>query len=259
MVLQLLVRKIDAELLEAVDLENLEPENIEHADAVYQLASLDSSNALVDQVCNVIEELAVQCFGQAIARILGLLMVVVGDSDLTASLDLTSDQSLFTRLRVHSEKVGRERHVIRIGNLHCLIPTPLESGVSKMHHSRNDTEHRNRIRVANAETFKRIEHQAELLWIINSLHSAASPLLQEVVIIGRGELHLCPPVCRQVEYLEKYVVVAFPVLLEHDPRLFEQVFLDVAVYNLSVGTEVQVHVLAEARGIIVPHSLGVAK
>ena len=55
------------------------------------------------------------------------------------------------------------------------------------------------------------------------------------------------------------MVIPLAVLLVHDPRLFEQVLRNLAVDDLVRAAEVQVHVLAEPRGVVVPHGLGVAK
>ena len=51
--------------------------------------------------------------------------------------------------------------------------------------------------------------------------------------------------------LVKHMVVALVLRLEHEPRLFEQVHFGAGAGDVAVGREVDLHVLAEARGVVV--------
>lgn len=68
---------------------------------------------------------------------------------------------------------------------------------------------------------------------------------------GSGEELAC--------YLIERVKVALAGLLHNDPRLFQQVVVDVAANGVAFEVEVDVHVLAESRRVVVAIRFSVAK
>ena len=60
-------------------------------------------------------------------------------------------------------------------------------------------------------------------------------------------------------HLVEGVEVPLPGLLQHDPRLLQQVVGDVAADRVVLKVEVDIHVLAEAGRVVVPVRLGVAE
>lgn len=66
-------------------------------------------------------------------------------------------------------------------------------------------------------------------------------------------------IVRSGQQLVKYVEVPFPITLVHHPALLQQVVQDVAPLWGTPEIELHVHVLAEARRIVVPVRFGIAE
>ena len=82
--LQILVGKVDAKLLEAVRLEVLEPEDVQHANgALVGVPDVGLVDGVVDLLDDVDEEPAVDALGEGVPNVLGLVRVQCGHHGLS--------------------------------------------------------------------------------------------------------------------------------------------------------------------------------
>ena len=101
LLLQPLVGEVDAELLEGVGLEDLEAEDVEHADRRAALAA----DGRVDAAHEVVEDVGVDGLGERLDGLVRLLHRVPHVLHLASDRDLPLDQRGAERGRVHLQVV----------------------------------------------------------------------------------------------------------------------------------------------------------
>ena len=112
----------------------------------------------------------------------------------------------------------------------------------------------------NGQTVHRMHHFFIFGNIIATFHFHAARLGQVIKLIHRleGEVFLHVLGRAGEEHVEN-VVVSLHWALLHDAALFEQIGLHVAALDVVLLVAVHLHVLAETRGVVVAHRLGVTK
>mmetsp|Transcript_98756 Transcript_98756/g.159195 ORF Transcript_98756/g.159195 Transcript_98756/m.159195 type:complete len:393 (+) Transcript_98756:3233-4411(+) len=256
--LQLLVCKVDTELLEMVGLEHLKPKNVQHRHLHCHRLALEAQRS-VDALHNVVKELAVQGLAQGITALVGFFSRFRLHHHIRSCRDLTLAHGLDNASCVHAQQLRHGGEVLII--LHCRIALAIltDTEVSNMQYGRDgrkDTLLALRIEPNEVKcllgTIKTLDIVMSFrfhagLGVIEDISGRGTKVLQHL-LLRRGSTHLVED-----------VVVALARRLVNHTRLFKQVRLDLSTRNRSFPIKMHIDPFAETRRVVIAQRLGVAK
>merc|ERR1712223_2278739 len=257
--LELLVDKVDGDLLKAVVLEDLEAGNVKHSAEVGLLQG-GVNKGIVTLLNQPLEDAVKDGPGNATDGVGRLLAGLTLHHPLGSDLD-------------HLERVDLERSgdlswegVRSDGLTLSLVVTTLglELNASVAHNAGSQHVAVELLFGAEAKDVERVLSVLELLVIIDGVDLGLTLGDIDVVVdVGRHEAlgtetSLANAVSVRLEQLVEDVVGPLDLLLLGDTGLLEQVGHDVTTTELSAGGEVDTDELTETRGVVVPRGLGVA-
>eukprot|EP00754_Rhynchopus_humris_P030114 Rhum_TRINITY_DN15258_c4_g1::Rhum_TRINITY_DN15258_c4_g1_i5::g.148160::m.148160 len=265
-VLQRLVREVDAELLERVDLEVLEPEDVEQADVArvlrhHVLLRRDHDVQLRHQP---VEHARVQRLRQRVPHVHRLRHVRHLRHDLRARLH---QQRLLERVHVHLQQVRHAVHQLRVRDLRLaavLVRHVLH--VLQVQHGSEHAEDAVLLVLRQARVLERLHQVLEHLVVVRHLAVHLTDVLvalrQHLVVLRHREVAVLLLLLRRQagEHLVEHVVATLPLVLRHDTRLLQQVVDHLrADQDPRLLVEEQLDVLTETRRVVVAQRLRVTE
>mmetsp|Transcript_29018 Transcript_29018/g.76937 ORF Transcript_29018/g.76937 Transcript_29018/m.76937 type:complete len:338 (-) Transcript_29018:312-1325(-) len=246
--LQLLVGKVDAELLERVSRKRLEAENVDGADKVARLAA--KHERLVGRLHNLVEELRVERTREGVdGRGGGVDCLRLGDP-IEARLDVERAERLDQQLGVARQQLARLvdrlfRHdgrvvLARAGELDV---AQVQDGLQHLPDALAQPGHRR-------DQADRLEQRVKVARELLPLEGRRLGV-QVLELVDASHLSLR----RQV----KDVIVLLPLELGGDARLLEEVGADVGALHPTRRRELQRQELTEAAAVVVADRLGAPK
>merc|ERR1711899_147185 len=265
--LELLVDKVDGDLLEAVILEDLEAGNVKHSAEVGLLQG-GVNKGIVTLLNQPLEDAVKDGPGNAtdgVGRLLaGLTLHHPLGSDLDPGLAVGLD---------HLERVDLERSgdlswegVRSDGLALSLVVTTLglELNATVAHNAGSQHVAVELLFGAEAKDVERVLSVLELLVIIDGVDLGLALGHVDVIVDVLAGPALCPqaaladPFSIRLEQLVEDVVGPLDLLLLGDTGLLEQVGHDVTTAELAAGGEVDTDEFTETGGVVVPRSLGIS-
>ena len=254
--LQLLVGKVDAELLEGVDRERLEAVDVEQPDELGRLGRL-AADRDVDLVDDVVEELRVHRLGQRVARQHRLLARERHHRRLAARRERAHAQRLLHLRRAkEAAELLEARAAARRGRRGVLA---LELGVAQVEQPRDHARDRVLLGGVHADVGHGLRELLPRVNVLDARHGELAALLQ----VPEGLRAAAEPHRRVAlvarDHVVEDVVVALALALEGHARLLEQVLLRRRAEHLALLAHRDLDELAEARRVVVARRLRVAE
>mmetsp|Transcript_17422 Transcript_17422/g.38376 ORF Transcript_17422/g.38376 Transcript_17422/m.38376 type:complete len:1202 (-) Transcript_17422:85-3690(-) len=277
--LEPLVGEVDAQLLEGIQREALEAVDVEDADVVpLALAGLvghlraELLEAVVDALHGELEETLVEGLDEAEQRLAELRLaagdlvegVAAGDGHLLAR------QTGLELVRVHAQHLGSVADALLVDLHHLLVIVVRLLGVrdlvlrdvAEVDDAGEDVQHGVDVGLLEADGLQAIAEPLEVLGVVllGDLRRRGAVRQQPVALLGvEQELVLEPLLASAVEHLVEAVVGALAGAVHHDAGALQQVRGDARVHEGARAVEEDAVVLAEARGVRVPHGHRVAE
>merc|ERR1719510_2658911 len=264
--LQLLVDKVDGDLLEAVVLKDLESGNVEHSAEVGLLHGR-VNKGIVTLDDEPLEDAIEDGTGNTASGHGGLLASLSLGHPLGSDLDPGLAEGLEQGLGVNtkgSSGLSREGFHAVISNLSLVVATlGLVNDATAGHDTSGQHVAIKLLLFSKSKDIEGILSVEKLLVVIDGVDLCLSLRDIDVVVDVRGDEALCTEatganvVTVRLEQLVEDVVGPLHLLLLSDTGLLEQVGYDVATAELTRGSEVDTNELSETGGVVVPRSLGV--
>eukprot|EP00968_Pinguiococcus_pyrenoidosus_P000506 scaffold31_cov263-Pinguiococcus_pyrenoidosus.AAC.12 len=256
--LQLLVREVDAELLEGVLLEDLEPEDVEHADkkGVVHL----ELHSVVDPENEPVEELPEDRLCERVRRLHRVRRLVQDVRVRAANVNGSRGEGAVDRLVGQAQQPRDVLHGLLAGPLDAaaLVTIALELNVPDVQDRGHQREQPLHGILLEAEVAEAGQHLAEVVDVVHVPHSGASRLVQ-VPKPGRVAQSVLLALASLAQLVED-VKVPLARLLKGHAALLEEVVLDLAAADVAPRRlEVHLHPTPEAGAVVVPEGLGIAK
>ena len=261
--LQLLVDVVDAELLEAVALEDLKAKDIENADGA-RLGEVPAHERIVHTLDQVVEHAVVQVTGNRIPRAHGLVHIHRRLEDLgalsEARLHVLEEQALLELLGVDLQHRRGQLDWSAVADAGVALVVLDKGDVAAVQDARDDREDGVLLLLGDPDGVHGFDGLAEVGLVVDVVDVVAVALVHvmEVLRIVQLEL-LCHALIRAVDELVEDVVVALPGLLVHHTGLLQQVVGDAPADGVASVIKVDFHVLAETTRVVVANGLGVAE
>merc|ERR1719195_2183612 len=265
--LELLVDKVDGNLLEAVVLKNLEAGNVEHSAEVALLEG-GVNEGVVTLDDEPLEHTVKDGTGDTAGGHGGLLHSLTLGHPLGANLDTGLAEGLEQGSCVHSAEGGHlAGEGVRANGLHLglVITTLLDVGdASSSHDSGSQHVAVKLLLVRETEDVECILGVLQLLIVINRGDRCLALGDIDVVVDVSGQLALVPQtlgadsVTVGLDQLVEDVVGSLDLLLLSDTRLLKQIGHDVATSQLARGGELDTDEFTKTGGIVIPGSLGIS-
>jgi hypothetical protein len=256
--LQLLIGVVDAQLLKAIMLKNLETRDIQNTNERRRIAATKN---LVDTTHDPQENTTVERLDKSVTRVGGLLHVQVRWDQLVSGLDTRLDDGI-------RELGGRDRQqlgsvlqrVLGTGDLGTVTGTGDELHIAQVQDGGENTVDGGLLPVIDTARGHGGTSVRKLLGIADAVDGVAAALVQVLVLLGTTKVQSSALGGRDAgEQLVEDVEVAFAGRLADDTRLFKQVALHTGTSNRALVVELEADELAETRRVIVSNSLGITK
>ena len=241
--LELLVRVVDAELLEGVLREDLEAEDIEQADES-QLVLLTFPARLclfgcvlhrdgrVDLLHDPAEDRAVKVLDEGVTGLVGLVNCQRAIDHLATEHLALRRKSVHQLGEIDAKKPGRCRDVVsRVGGRpRCVIVDQTELYVAQVEHGDDGVKNLRDLLIREVDVFHALESELKLRDIIHAIYRLDVGLVYVVVILDLTQSVLSQEPLREgcllgsgnfgsIEDLVEYVEVAFNAVLEANSTL----------------------------------------
>ena len=243
--LELLVGEVDAQLLEGVRLEDLEPEDIEDADETSDGLALGAHipgalAARVDAPHDPVEEAGVQRGDEGVTVLLGGLCRHAALEVVASSLHTIRDHPAHERMAVGPEeprrivddaRVDELRAVVTVGGALCD-----ELSVAQMKEGAEDVDHRGELVLAEPKHARGAHRVAPLGGVVDRGHLVAAGLCEHREVGSRRLADAQARLGRSVgaaQQLVKGVVVALPLGRPLDSGSLQQVVARVRPKDLT--------------------------
>merc|ERR1712012_1052831 len=265
--LQLLVDKVDGDLLEAVVLEDLEAGNIEHSTEVGLLhGGVDEGVVTLDDepLEDAIEDGTGNTTGGHGGLLTGLTLGHPLGSDLDPGLAEGLEQGLGVNAEGSSSLAGEGVHAV-VSNLSLVVTAlGLVNDATASHNTGSQHVAVELLLLCEAKDVEGVLGVEKFLVIVDGVDLGLSLGHVDVVVDVSGDEALgaetagADVVAIGLEQLVENVVGPLDLLLLGDTGLLEQVGHDVTTAELAAGGEVDTDELTEPGGVVVPRGLGVA-
>merc|ERR1711963_780420 len=265
--LQLLVDKVDGDLLEAVVLKDLEAGDIEHSTEVGLLhGGVDEGVVTLDD--QPLEDPVEDGTGNTSGGHGGLLAGLTLGHPLGSDLDPGLAEGLEEGLGVNAKSSGslaRERVQAHVSNLSLVVTAlGLVDDATTGHDGSCQHVAIELLLDGEAQDVEGVFGVEQLLIVINGVDLGLTLGDIDVVVdVGRHEAlgtetSLADAVSVRLEQLVEDVVGPLDLLLLSDTGLLEQVGHDVTTAELAAGGEVDTDEFTETGGVVIPRGLGVS-
>merc|ERR1712012_368466 len=265
--LQLLVDKVDGDLLETVVLEDLEAGNIEHSTEVGLLhGGVDEGVVTLDDqpLEDAIEDGTGNTTGGHGGLLTGLTLGHPLGSDLDPGLAEGLEQGLGVNAEGSSSLAGEGLHAV-VSNLSLVVTTlGLVNDATASHNTGSQHVAVELLLFGKAKDVEGVLGVEKFLVIVDGVDLGLALGHVDVVVDVSGDEALGAETARAdvvtigLEQLVEDMVGPLHLLLLGDTGLLEQVGHDVTTAELAAGGEVDTDELTEPGGVVVPRGLGVA-
>ena len=258
--LELLVGKVDAELLEGVLEEGLEAVHVEEADEGAVLLQLPAQ-LLVDLRDAPVEELRVEVLCERVAREERLLWREVHADPLVAR-GLGEDHRAADEAPVevrHAQQLRHRLHrLVARRRINLSVVLAAERNVAEVQQAGDDLEDAVLGVGVEADGLEGGEGAPEALHVVDPIRSVQTALVRVPELLGPLGKTERPGRLVAGECLVEDVVVALSLALVVDAAALEEVLLRRRPQHLALRTHRDLEELAEARRVVVARRLGVA-
>mmetsp|Transcript_45984 Transcript_45984/g.115760 ORF Transcript_45984/g.115760 Transcript_45984/m.115760 type:complete len:287 (-) Transcript_45984:724-1584(-) len=192
--LELLIDKVDAELLEPVVLEHFEPVDVEDANQEGRLVSVAHFQRLVDLAHNPREQAIVDCLGQRVAcctRLLAVERHVVLLACRTGTCgDLAERDGPFQLSGAGRQEGGRrlQHWPVVLSDSATRLPFLHKPQVAQVKNTSNEREHRILLSVVQANDGHGVLGDLEVRGVVHALEDGALPTPRVLEVVGRVQL-----------------------------------------------------------------------
>eukprot|EP00754_Rhynchopus_humris_P013399 Rhum_TRINITY_DN14325_c3_g1::Rhum_TRINITY_DN14325_c3_g1_i1::g.82804::m.82804 len=253
-VLKLLVREVDAQLLERVVLEVLEAEDVEQPDPVAVVAVAVLMDKAVDALHKPQEHLFVQRLAHRVPLLRRTALVERRGEGVAGHAACRRRQLLEQLVAVHLQQV-RRHEVQRLRVLLVQVRASvalLEHAVRKVQHGGQDVVQRHLLGLGDADDRQRVLRNGVLLGVVDAGDGRRAAGAERAVVHDAAETHAALLVRRRAaDELVEGVVAALARAVRDDPAALEKVRRDVRADQDAVVVELQPHELSEARRVVV--------
>merc|ERR1719412_1450515 len=265
--LQLLVDKVDGNLLEAVLLENLETSNVEHSAEVGLLeGGINEGVITLDD--EPLEHAVKDGTGNTAGGHGSLLHSLTLGHPLGADLDAGLAEGLEQRHGLNSAESGHlAGEGFRSNALHLSLVVTTLLDVDNTSSSHDSGSQHVAVKLLLGREAKHIEGVLSVLQLLIVINGGDSGLALgdiDVVVDVGGQLALVPQtlgadtITIWLDQLVEDVVGSLDLLLLSDTRLLKQIGHDVATSQLARGSKVDTDEFTETGGVVIPSSLGIS-
>jgi hypothetical protein len=254
--LKLLVSVVDAKLLEAVVLEDLETGDIEHTD---EEGTTRLSHGVIDLLDQPQEKTVVDGLCKSITRGKSLLLAEMLGNPISTGLDTGLNETLAKVDLIDTEEFGRDGKGSGINELSARR-TLLHISVTKVKDTSDDLPDASLIILIDAVKGKTLLQLVEIGSIINTLDGEVLTLIDVVELGCRAKTKLLAKflISTGKKLVEDVEVTLTKVLTDHT-ALLKQVALDGSTNDVTRAVELDLDELTETRRVVIADSASVTE
>ena len=258
--LQLLVGKVDAELLKRVDEERLEAVDVQQPDerrlAARGEAPIAAAERLIDDADEPIEEACVDRLCQRVTSQRRLRLAVLGGDGFAARLHRARQQPRVECFAAQQADRLLQCRLASLGELR-LLALCIERRVAQLQQPRDDAQAAVLLLVGEPHLEQRVDGLLVLGSVVDAIDGGDAALVE----VGErlGPVRHAKGLSAAAAQLVEDVVVALSLGLEVDARLLEQVLPRRGAEDIAAGRDADLDKLAEAARVVVAARLCVAK